>query len=383
MPLAAPDLSGAEEAYVVEAVRSGWLSGQGPFVKRFEREFAAAVGTRYTFAVSSGTAALHLALLALGIGPGDEVLLPSLSFVSTANAVRYVGAEPVFVDVDPASWTIDPADLAAKLTPRARAIMPVHLYGQPADMDAIRAIARKHDLFIVEDAAQAFGARHKGAPAGGLGDIGCFSFYGNKIITSGEGGCVTTNDDALAEKIALYRGQGMDPERRYFFPVIGYNYRPTNLGCALLCAQLERADDILTERRRIFAAYRERLSGLAGIGMQPVTDNADAAPWLFSILIDEARFGMGRDAVMGELQSRGVETRPFFMPIHQLPPYLGSDDAPVANLPVTDRLASQGISLPTFNGIADAQIDYVCEVIAASQARDAAQPNENEQCVSG
>ena len=323
IPLAVPDLSGNEERYVLDAVRSSWISSTGPYVTRFEREFAAMCGTRAAIAVCNGTAALHVALLALDLKPGDEVLVPSLTFVSAANSVRYCGAQPVFVDVDPATWCLDPARLAAAATPRTRGIVVVHLYGHPADMDAIRAFADARGLWVVEDAAEAHGARYKGKPVGGLGRIGTFSFYGNKIFTSGEGGAVTLDDPALERRARILRGQGMDPDRRYWFPVVGYNYRLTNVACALLCAQLERREAILARRRAICAAYRRKLEGVPGVGFQPVAPWAEPAPWLFSITVDAEAFGRTRDELMAALAAEGIETRPFFIPMHQLPPYIG------------------------------------------------------------
>lgn len=363
--LAVPDLGGNEEAYVVEAVRSGWISSRGAFVSRFEREFAAATESRHALAVCNGTSALHLALLGIGIGPGDEVIVPSLSFVATANAVRYVGAEPVFVDIDPATWCIDPKAITAKLTLRTKAIVPVHLYGHPADMDAINAIAAAHGLRVVEDAAEAFGATYKGRQAGSLSDVAIFSFYGNKIITSGEGGAVTTDDGELLARLDLLRGQGMDPERRYFFPVIGHNFRPTNLGCAIACAQLERAEAMLAARRRIFAEYEERLAGVPGLGFQPVHPDVVLAPWLFSVTVDAAHHGRDRDQVMADLDAAGIETRPFFIPIHSLPPYAEMAQRQGAVLPHTHALAASGLNLPTYPGLSDGEIDRVCDALAA------------------
>ncbi|TRW17199.1 DegT/DnrJ/EryC1/StrS family aminotransferase [Glacieibacterium frigidum] len=369
IPLAQPDLGVNEEAYVLEALRSGWITSRGKFVDRFEREFADAVGSAGALAVCNGTSALYLAMLGLGIGPGDEVLVPSLSFVATANAVRFAGAEPVFVDIDPATWCIDPQALAAAITPRTRAILAVHLYGHPADMDAINVIAAQHGLFVVEDAAEAFGATYKGRPVGALGDVGVFSFYGNKILTAGEGGAVTAADPRLLARMRLLRGQGMDPDRQYFYPVIGHNFRPTNIACALLCAQLERAPTMLSRRRQIFALYRKGLAGIAGIGRQPVTPDARQSPWLFSMTIDAVVFGMSRDALMARLAALGIETRPFFIPSHQLPPYLDAATRQGAKLPVTDRVAASGINLPTFTTLPDAAIAEICAAIRKLASR--------------
>jgi perosamine synthetase len=365
IPVSAPDLTGNEEAYVIDALRSSWISSTGEYVTRFEREFAEATSVRASVTVANGTVALHLAMLAHGVGPGDEVIVPSMTYIATANAVRYVGAEPVFVDVDSKTWCLDPELTNEAIGPRTRGIIVVHLYGHPADMDAINAIAERHGLWVVEDAAEAFGATYKGRAAGSLASIGTFSFYGNKTLTSGEGGAITVDDEELEERIRLFRGQGMDPSRRYFFPVIGYNYRLTNVACAILCAQLERAEAMLETRRRIVQRYCEGLDGLAGIGLPPRADWATPAPWLMGITVDAARSGLSRDEMMARLASDGVETRPFFMPIHRLPPYEGRSGS-LRSLPVTDWLGTTGISLPTSSALLEQQVDRVIDAIRAS-----------------
>jgi perosamine synthetase len=366
VPVSIPDLSGNEEKYVVDAVRSTWISSTGGYVKRFESEFAQLAGTRYALSVANGTVALHLAMSAQGVGPGDEVIVPSLTYIATANAVKYVGGTPVFVDVDPATWCMDPDRIGAAITPRTRGIIPVALYGHPADMDPINAIAQKHGLWVVDDTAEAHMARYRGRPAGSLATMSTFSFYGNKIITSGEGGALTYDDPELDGRLRMLRSQGMDPNRRYYFPIIGYNFRLTNIACALLCAQLERKQEIIARRREIFAAYRRLLAGVPGVGFQPVADWAEPAPWLFCITIDAAQFGMDRDALAGTLEEKGVETRPFFVPMHTLPPYQTAGESPV-HLPVSEQLARDGVNLPTFGGMTDEQVAYVCDAITDIQ----------------
>ena len=367
IPVAAPDLSGREEELVVDAIRSSWISSSGRYLSQFESEFANLCGTRHAIAVTNGTVALHLALLVLGVGPGDEVVVPSLTYIATANAVRYVGAEPVFADVDEATWCLDPAQLEAAVTGRTRAIVAVDLYGHPADMDAIGAIADRHRLQVVEDAAEAHLARYKGRAAGGLGTIGTFSFYGNKIFTSGEGGALTTDDPGLEANIRMLRGQGMDPSRRYWFPITGYNYRMTNIAAALLCAQLERRAEIVARRAAIFEGYRRRLDGVPGIGFQPVAAWAEPAAWLFCITVDPQAFGRSRDELAEYLDERGIETRPFFIPIHRLPPFQAASEARGEELPVTDRLAERGLNVPTFTQMTGAMLDRVAETIIAAQ----------------
>jgi perosamine synthetase len=360
IPLAAPDLTGNELAYVTDAIRSSWISSTGPYVERFEEEFARRCETRTALSICNGTAALHLALLALGAGPGDEIIVPSLTYVATANAVRYTRAEPVFVDVDPATWCLAPDAVAAAVTPRTRGIIAVHLYGHPADMDELAVIVSRHDLWIVEDAAEAHFATYKKRPVGSIGSMATFSFYGNKPFTSGEGGALTTNSPELEQKARLLRGQGMDPERRYYFPVTGYNYRLTNVACALLCAQLERSEALIARRREIFALYRERLDGVPGLEFQPVAEWAQPTPWLFSVLVNKRRYGRTRDELAAALAKDGIETRPFFIPLHTLPPF---SDTRSLQLPVTEELAARGLNLPTHPQLGDRDLELVATAV--------------------
>jgi perosamine synthetase len=363
IPVAVPDLSGDEEKYVVEAIRSSWISSTGPFITRFEAQFAGLCGTRAAVAVCNGTVALHLALLALDVRQGDEVLVPSLTYIATANACRYVGAEPVFVDADPQTWCIDPQRLEASITRRTKGIIAVHLYGHPADMDAINHIAAVHGLWVVEDAAEAHLATYKGRPVGGLSRLSTFSFYGNKMFTCGEGGALTLNDPHLELRVRTLRGQGMDPNRRYFFPVTGYNFRLTNVACAMLCAQLERREQIIARRRAIYAAYDQALAGIPGIGFQPVAPWARIAPWLYCITVDDKAYGRSRDELAALLGEGGVDTRPFFMALHRLPPFRGESGRRGEQLPVTDGLAGAGMNLPTFASMTDRDIERIASLI--------------------
>jgi perosamine synthetase len=367
IPVAAPNLGLAEEKNVLEALRSSWISSTGPFINQFESEFATLCETSGALGVCNGTVALHLALLGLDVRPGDEVLVPSLTYIATANAVRYVGAEPVFVDVDPNTWCVDPALLEASITPRTKGIIAVHLYGHPADMDAINHIAAVHGLWVVEDAAEAHFARYKGRPTGGLGDIGTFSFYGNKIITCGEGGAVNVNDRSLETRLRTLRGQGMDPKRRYYFPVTGYNFRLTNVCAAILCAQLARRDEIVAGRNRVFSIYEDLMRDVEGIGFQPVAPWAQRAPWLFCITVDAAKYGRSRDELALHLDEKGIETRPFFLPLHKLPPFREASRRRGEHLPQTDQLADQGLNLPTFHELSDAQLQYIADNIRNSR----------------
>ena len=366
IPVAAPDLSGNEERYVVDAIRSSWISSTGPYVTNFERTFARLCGSAGTVSVCNGTVALHLALLALDVRPGDEVLVPSLTYIATANAVRYVGAEPVFVDIDEATWCMDPSLIERSITRRTRGIIPVHLYGHPADMDAINHIAAVNGLWVVEDAAEAPLARYKGRPTGSLARLGTFSFYGNKPITSGEGGALTVSDAALEIRLRTLRGQGMDPSRRYYFPVTGYNFRLTNIACALLCAQLERSEELMAKRQAVFDGYRELLEGVQGIAYQPIAEWATPTPWLFSILVDEKAYGRSRDELITYLMSHGIETRPFFVPIDTLPPFREQSRARGDSLPVTGRIAAYGMNLPTYAGLGRSDLELIAGLIRKS-----------------
>ncbi len=341
-PVAEPCLGEKELLYVSECILTGWVSSTGKFVNRFESMFADYCSTKYAVTTSSGTTALHLALLALGIGPGDEVIVPSFTFISTANAVTYTGAKPVFVDSEPNSWTIDPSGIESAITQKTKAIIPVHIYGHPAEMGTIMCLAKKYNLYVIEDAAEAHGATYHGQKVGGIGDIGIFSFYGNKIITTGEGGMITTNDQEIAEKVRLLRDHGMRPERRYWHPVLGYNYRLTNIQAALGVAQLEKIDSILEKKELIAEIYRNNLHDLPGVILQKSLRNSNPVNWLFSIVINPEKCSYTRDKVIELLKEKGVDTRAFFPPVHKQPIYNSGQ-----NLPVCEKISQWGLSLPS------------------------------------
>ena len=364
IPVASTDLGGNEERYVVDAIRSSWISSTGPYLSRFEREYAAACGASSAVAVCNGTVALHLALLGLDVRPGDEVLVPSLTYVATANAVRYVGAEPVFVDVDRETWCIDPAQIEAAITRRTKGIIAVHLLGHPADMDRINHIAAVNGLWVVEDAAEAPLATYKGRVVGGLAKMATFSFFGNKLITCGEGGAITLNDPPLDTRLRILRGQGMDPQRRYYFPVTGYNFRLTNVAAAILCAQLERREQIVARRAALFDRYKELLGPIRGVGFQPVAPWARLSPWMFTATVDADEFGCTRDELAAALAERDIETRPLFHPLHKLPPFREESQRRGECLPVTDELAASAIMLPTYNRLTDADLVRIAGSIA-------------------
>jgi perosamine synthetase len=308
-------------------------------------------------ATHNGTVALHLVLVALGIGPGDEVILPTLTFVATANAVAYTGATPVFVDCEPNTWNIDPQAVARAITPQTRAIIAVHLYGHPADMDPLRALADQHGLTLIEDAAEAHGARYKGRRAGSLSDVAIFSFFGNKIITTGEGGMILTDDDEFAERCFFLENQARQKDNPYWHPEIGYNYRMTNLQAALGVAQLERIGELIAIRVRNANHYSERLSSVPGITLPPQAEWAENVYWMYTVLIED-EFGLDRDAMMVRLKEQGIETRPMFYPIHTLPMYNRGQRFSVA-----EELGRKGINLPSGAALTSEQVNRVCDAL--------------------
>lgn len=370
LPVTEPDLAGNEKKYVNDALDEGWISSNGRFIDRFEREFAAYCGASHAIACCNGTVALHVLLLALGIGPGDEVLVPSFTYVASANAVAYTGATPILVESEAQHWNMDPARLEEAITPRTRAIMVVHLYGHPTDMAAVEAVARRHDLLVVEDAAEAHGARVEGRTVGSFGAGATFSFYGNKIVTTGEGGMVTTNSAELAAKIRLLRGQGMDPQRRYWFPIVGYNYRMTNLAAALGCAQMERIEAFIARRRELAGWYHDTLApSVEALGMQlaseaPSTRNVH---WLVSLRVPATQ----RDGLMRHLLAQGIDSRPFFPPLHTLPIYCDERYHGGRDLRVAEELGATGLNLPTFGAMTRGDVDRVAHAIVEYLSREA------------
>ncbi|MFQ6014129.1 MAG: DegT/DnrJ/EryC1/StrS family aminotransferase [Anaerolineae bacterium] len=358
IPVTEVSLGPREREYVLDCLDSGWISSLGKYVGLFEEGFSRYCGVHYGVATSNGTTALHLALATLGIGPDDEVIVPTLTFVATVNAVTYTGARPLFIDSEPETWNLDPGHLEKMITPRTRAIIPVHLYGHPVDMDPVRAIAARHGLYIIEDAAEAHGAQYKGRKAGSLSHLACFSFYGNKIITTGEGGMVITDDKDLAQRAAWLRDQAMDQDRRYWHAAIGYNYRLTNVQAAIGLAQLERIEEFVVIKRKNAALYTSLLGDVPGITTPGEAPWARNVYWLYSILVDEERYGMGRDQLAAFLREKGVDTRPFFHPVHTLPPYRQGQRFPVA-----ERLARQGLSLPSAVTLKEEEIELVANLI--------------------
>jgi perosamine synthetase len=357
IPVSEPLLEGNELAYVSDCIRSGWVSSLGKYIPEFEQQFARFCGVKHGIAVSNGTTALHLALVSLGIGPGDEVIIPTLTFIATANAVYYTGATPVFADSENRTWNIDPADVARRITPRTRAIVPVHVYGHPVDMGPLLELAAKHNLWVVEDAAEAHGALYGDRRVGSLGKVGVFSFYGNKIITTGEGGMLTTDDDDLAERARFLRDHAMSPVKRYWHTEIGYNYRMTNIQAAMGVAQMEKIEEYIQRKRKIAILYNEALAGIPGVSLPPEAPWATSVYWMYSILVD-APYPLSRDQLMEALRCRQIDSRPFFYPIHTQPPY-----SVAGELPVAECLSRQGINLPSAVTLSVADIARIAAVI--------------------
>jgi perosamine synthetase len=359
-PVAEPEIGREELRNIVEAIKSGWVSSKGKFIEEFENSFAKYVGSKYGVAVSNGTAALHLALVSLDIKPGDEVIVPDLTFAATINAVLYIGAKPIIVDIDPNYWCLDPNKLRNAITSRTKAIMPVHLYGHPCDMDAIMEVTEHYGLYIIEDTAEAHGAEYKDRKVGNFGHIACFSFYGNKIITTGEGGMCLTNDEELAEKMRTLRDHGMDKEKRYWHNVVGFNYRMTNLQAAIGVAQLSKIEKFVERKRRIARLYAEELSSVDGITLHPEMPWAKCVYWLYSILINEEETGINRDKLAEKLQDYGIETRNFFYPLHEMPPYKKYANP---SYPASSAISRKGLSLPSALKLGEEDISYIAQKI--------------------
>lgn len=356
IPLAGPVLNGKEREYVLDCIDTGWISANGKYVNEFERSFAEFCGVKHAISCANGTVALHLPLLAYGIEPEDEIIIPSFTYIATANAIKYCGAKPVLIDCEEDTWNIDPSKVEEKITTKTKGIIVVHLYGHPVDMDPIMKIAKKHNLFVIEDAAEAHGAEYKNKVVGSIGDVGTFSFFGNKIISTGEGGMITTNDSDLAEKMRLLRGQGMDPKKRYWFEVVGYNYRMTNLQAAVGLGQLENISWHLGQRRRVAEAYIEKFAQYNDLfTLQPEMPWAKHSYWMISILLTD-KVRAKRDNIMQLLEDDGIETRPLFYPMHQMPPYYEESTYPSA-----DRISSRGFNIPTNATLSDEDIEYICK----------------------
>lgn len=357
IPVNEPLLDGNEREYLDECIETGWISSEGPFVKRFEDGFASRLGSGFGIAVCNGSAALDVAVAALRIGPGDEVIMPTFTIISCAAAVVRAGATPVLVDIDPLTWNMDVARLESLVTPRTRAIMVVHIFGLPVDMDPVIELARRKGIRIIEDAAQAHGQSYRGRPCGTLGDIATFSFYPNKHVTTGEGGMLTTDDPELADRCRSLRNLCFKPEKRFVHDELGWNFRMTNLQAAVGVAQLERLDEFLARKRRMGARYQELLAGFPGVQLPlPATDYATNAYWVFGVVLDDS-FGFDAGEAMSRLAARGIGCRPFFWPMHEQPVFRKCGLFSGQSLPHAERIARRGFYLPSGLALTEQQIE--------------------------
>jgi len=365
IPVSTPRLDGNEKRYLAECIDTGWISSEGPFVRRFEEGFARSVGRASGVAVCNGTAALEVAVQTLGLGPGDEVILPSFTIISCVGAILRAGATPVAAESDPRTWNMDVTNLEALVTDRTRAIMVVHTYGLPVDMDPVLDLARRRGLFIIEDAAEAHGLTYKGRPCGSFGDVSCFSFYPNKLITTGEGGMVLADDPALAERARSLRNLCFQPQQRFVHEELGSNFRMTNLQAAVGLAQFERREEFLAQKRAVGARYQELLAGLPGVRL-PVakTDTAENTYWVFGLVL-EPEHPLDASAAMVGLAERGIGTRPFFFPMHEQPVLRRLGLFAGQSLPVAEMLARRGFYIPCSVGLGETELQRVAEACHA------------------
>ena len=376
IPLSVPCLEGNERAYLAECIETNWVSSAGPFVGRFETAVAEAVGADHAVATTSGTAALHVALQVAGVGPGDAVVTSALTFVATANAIRYLGAEPVFADADAETWQVDPAIVVRYLTEgceqrggavhdrstgrRVAAVLPAHILGHPVDMDPILAAARRHGVPVVEDAAEALGATYKGRAVGTLGDIGCFSFNGNKLVTSGGGGMVVTGEAAIADRVRHLTTQAKSDPVEHVHDAVGYNYRLTNVQAAVGCAQMDRLADLVEARRRIAGHYRAVFADVAGISFMPEASWARSTFWLSTVRVEAETAGIDRHGLAAVLDAAGIETQPLWQPLHHSPAHAG---ARALGGIVSDRLNHEALSLPSSASLTEADQGRVIDAV--------------------
>lgn len=363
IPVNQPLLDGREKELLAQCIETGWISSDGPFVGEFERKFSSYIGASHGIAVCNGTAALETALFAAGVSKGDEVIMPAFTIISCALAVIRLGAVPVLVDAEPDTWNMDVSQIEARITPRTKAIMPVHIYGHPVYMDPLLAIAGKYGLVVIEDAAEVHGAEYKGRKCGALGHISAWSFYANKIITTGEGGMVLTSDQKMAERAASYRNLCFRPEKRFYHTELGYNFRMTNLQAAVGVAQMDRIDEFVQIKRRLGEYYRNRMSGIKGIRCQVEKSWAKTVYWMYCIELDGSR-GLNAVEIMKELGKRGIGTRPFFWGLHEQPALHDLGLFKGESYPVTERIARQGLYLPSGLTLTENQVDEVVTAVS-------------------
>lgn len=361
IPLCVPEMQGNEWKYIKECLDTNWISSAGVYVDKFEEDFKNYLKVKKSVVMSNGTTALFLALKVLGIGEGDEVIVPSLTFISPVNTIRYVGAEPVFVDVCRDTYVIDVEKIEKLITSRTKAILPVHLYGHPVDMDELVYLAKKYNLYIIEDATEALGSVYKGKNVGTIGDVGCFSFNGNKLITTGAGGMLVTNNEKLGEKAKFLSIQAkvVNENKSFYHPEIGYNFRMPNILAAMGCAQLENIDEYIKIKRENADYYNQLLKNIRGITLPTEKEWAKNVHWLYSIIVED-EYGISRDELIKILAENQIESRPFFIPVHEMPPYINCKQG---DLTVTEELKKKGLNLPSSVGIKKEEIEKVCEVI--------------------
>jgi len=362
IPVNEPLFEGNEKRYLNQCIDEGWISSEGPFVREFEEKFSSYLGSRYGIAVCNGTVALETALFAAGITKGDEVIMPTFTIISCASAALRLGATPVLVDSEPDTWNMDVTQIEGKITDRTKAIMPVHIYGHPADMDPVMELAEKYGLKVIEDAAEVHGALYKGKKAGAIGDVGSFSFYANKIITTGEGGMVVTNDEETAERARSYRNLCFKPERRFYHTELGENFRMTNLQAAVGVAQLEQIDRFVEIKRKNAQRYTQELKGVGGIKTPIEKEWAKNVYWMYAIEISEdLRINAKQMAEL--LGAKGIGTRPFFLGLHEQPVFHGMGLFVGERYPVAERIAQQGLYLPSGHTLTEEQIECVCDAM--------------------
>ncbi len=362
IPVCEPEVSKKEEEYVLDCIRSNWISSKGKYVDEFASKFATFCGLKYGVLTTNGTAALHLALAALGVSEGDEVIIPAFTMIATAFAVVYTGATPVLVDSEPETWNIDTNKIEEKITEKTKVIMPVHIYGHPCDMNPIMRLAKKYKLWVVEDAAEAHGAEYKGKKAGGIGHIGCFSFYANKIITMGEGGAAVTNDEKIAQKLEMLHDLAHSPKKRFSHVAVGFNYRLTNLQAAVGMAQLEQIDKFIRARRRNAQLYNRYLRDIKGLRLPTEKEWAKNVYWMYGVVV-EKEFGIGRDELMAALAERKIGTRTFFTPMHQQSIFRKMGLFKGEKYPLAEGLGKRGLYLPSSSGLTPNEIEFVCQTI--------------------
>ena len=367
IPVCEPVLEGNESRYVMDCLNTGWISSAGKYIPLFEQTFSRQVGCQSGIACVSGTTALHLILAALGLGPGDEVIIPTFTMIATAYAVSYTGARPVLVDSERHTWNMDIGQIEAKITGRTKAIVVVHTYGHPVDMDPVQELARRHKLYVVEDAAEAHGALYKGRPAGSLGDGAAFSFYANKIITTGEGGMVTTSNMQLAETVRTLRDHAFSKERHFWHKYMGFSFRMTNLQAAIGLAQAEQMASFVARRRENAALYSELLRDVPGLTLPAEEPWAKNIYWMYGLLVED-EFGLTRDELRRCLADRGIETRTFFIPMHLQPIYHA--DYRGERYPVAEDLCRRGLYLPSASSLTRSEIEFVVEAVKACWTRN-------------